>query len=61
MSSFAIYLFGTIIVVGALAYGAVLLGVPPIFVAVGALVLLGLGLMGAVRKTREKDETPTSE
>lgn len=61
MSSFAIYLIGVILVVAALAYAAILLGAPPVWVAIGALLIIGFGLMGAVRKTRQKDETPTSE
>lgn len=57
MSSFAIYLIGFIIFVGALSYGAFLLGVPTTWIAVGALVLLGLGIFMGVGKTRQKDDT----
>lgn len=60
MSSFSIYLIGVIFVVAALAYGAVLLGIPPIWVGIGALTIVGFGLMGAVKKTRRKDDTPGS-
>jgi len=57
MSSFAIYLIGFIIFVGALSYGAFLLGAPPVWIAVGALVLLGLGIFTGVGKTRQKDDS----
>lgn len=52
MSNFAVYMIGIIIVAGALAYGAYALSVPPVWIGVGAAVILGFGLMGAVKKTR---------
>ena len=61
MSSFSLYFFGVVVVVIALAVGATLLGVPPIWTAIGAAVIIGFGVMGGVRKTREKDDTPTSD
>lgn len=57
MSTFAIYLIGFAIFVGALSYGAVMLGVPTPWIVVGALVLLGLGIFTGVGKTRQKDDT----
>jgi len=42
------YIFGTLIVTGALAYAAiVLLGLPTLWVGIACLVVLGLGIMGA--------------
>ncbi len=55
MSSFAIYIVGAIILIGGLAYGAVLAGVPMQWVGVGAIVLIGIGIVSAVSKTRMKD------
>lgn len=52
MSNFAIYMIGVIVVAGALAYGAYALSVPPVWIGVGAAVIIGFGLMGAVKKTR---------
>ncbi|MES1929445.1 hypothetical protein SADO_09312 [Salinisphaera dokdonensis CL-ES53] len=52
MSNFAVYMIGIIIVAGALAYGAYALSVPPVWIGVGAAIILGFGLMGAVKKTR---------
>lgn len=57
--SFAMYLIGTLILIGGLAYGAHLAGVATQWIAVGAVVLAGIGIMGAVSKTRQKDP-PTS-
>lgn len=53
--SFAIYLVGFLILIGGLVYGAVLLHVPQEWIAVGAVILLGLGLLTGVKSTRQKD------
>lgn len=55
MSTFAIYLVGFIVFIGGLALGAFLLGVPTVWIAVGALVLIGLGIFSGVGKTRHRD------
>jgi hypothetical protein len=55
MTNFIVYLIGTLIVVGALAYGASLMGISSSWIAVGALVLIGLGLMSGITRTRQKD------
>ncbi|MCZ4298724.1 hypothetical protein [Henriciella marina] len=61
MSSFAIYTIGFIIFLGGLIWAAVALGVPGQWVAIGAVILAGLGLITAVTNTRRKDETPATE
>ncbi len=53
--SFAIYIVGFLIFIGGLSYGAVLLHVPQEWIIVGAVVLLGLGLLTGVKSTRQKD------
>ena len=53
--SFAIYLIGFLILIGGLVYGATLLHVATHWIVVGAVVLLGLGLVKAVPATRGKD------
>lgn len=53
--NFAIYLLGTLLVIGALAYGAFLLGVDPTWIAVGAIAVLGIGIMSGVTRTRHKE------
>lgn len=55
MSSFSLYLLGMIIVIGGLAYAAFMLHVPVQWIAVGAVVLLGAGIIGAVNHTRRRD------
>ena len=55
MTNMIVYLLGTLLVVAGLAYGATKLGVSPTWIAVGSLVIIGLGLMGGITKTRQKD------
>lgn len=50
-----IYVLGTLIVVAGLAYGAHSLGVGSQWIVVGALVIIGLGLMSGIVKTRQKE------
>jgi NADH:ubiquinone oxidoreductase subunit 6 (subunit J) len=55
MTNLLIYLIGTLLVVAGLAYGANRLGVSHVWIIVGALVIIGFGLMAGVVKTRQKD------
>jgi hypothetical protein len=55
MTNFVIYLFGTLLVVAGLAYGASRMGVSQVWIIAGALVIIGIGLMGGIVKTRQKD------
>jgi hypothetical protein len=53
--SFAIYLFGYIVLIIGLAIGAHLLHVPPRWIGVGALIMAGLGILTGVARTRQRD------
>ena len=55
MSSFLIYAIGLIVVLAGLIYGATLLNVPQSWIIAGSLVILGLGVVMGVGKTRQKD------
>ena len=55
MTNFFVYMIGVVLVVGALAYGATLLGLSSTWVAIIAIAAVGLGLMGAIVKTRQKE------
>lgn len=55
MSSFSTYLLGFIVVVIGLAVAAFLVGVPPLWIAVGVLVLIGLGIVMATSHTKPRD------
>ena len=55
MSNFALYMIGMVLVVAGLAYGAHLVGISETWIMIGALVLVGIGVMGGVSKTRQKE------
>ena len=59
MSAFSIYVIGFLVLLAGLGYGAYLLHVPHTWIGVGALVMIGLGVMSAVGRTKSKD--PPSE
>ena len=53
--SFGLYSIGFAIVIGGLTYAAYLLHVPARWIVVGVTVLLGVGILSAVKATRQKD------
>jgi hypothetical protein len=53
--SFGLYATGFAVVIGGLIYAACLMHVPAHWIAAGAIVLLGLGILKAVMVTRQKD------
>jgi hypothetical protein len=53
--SFAIYVAGFVVMLGGLIWGAHLMHIPPHWIAVGTLVFLGMGILGAVKNTRQRD------
>ena len=55
----ALYMIGFILVIAALAWGAHLVGISQTWIAVGALLLLGIGLASGVGRTRHRETPPT--
>ena len=55
MSSFALYLIGSVIVIGGLAWALVTAGVPTLYVVIASVILLGFGIVRGVSRTRPKD------
>lgn len=55
MTNFIVYMLGMLLVAGALAYGASMAGVGQRWIVVGVLALIGLGVMGGIVKTRQRD------
>ncbi|MBE7366344.1 hypothetical protein [Ramlibacter pallidus] len=53
--SFALYMLGFIIVIAGLAWGAMVAGVPQVYILIGAVILFGIGILSAVKRTRPKD------
>jgi urea transporter len=59
-SSFGLYLVGFIILIIGLALGAHLAHVPSMWIAVGVICLIGIGILSAVKKTQGKAGGPPS-
>jgi positive regulator of sigma E activity len=55
MSAFSLYVVGFIILLAGLIYAAYLIHVPQTWIIVGALVVVGLGVMSAVSHTKRRD------
>jgi hypothetical protein len=55
MSSFATYLIGFLILIGGLGFAAYLLNVPTMWIGVGVIVLLGIGVLSATNRTKMRD------
>jgi hypothetical protein len=53
--SFGLYAIGFAIMTGGLMYGAHLMHIPAHWIAVGGIVLLGVGIPSGVKATRQKD------
>jgi hypothetical protein len=53
--SFGIYAAGFAILIGGLVYAAHLMHIPSHWIAAGAVILFGIGILSAVRATRQKD------
>jgi hypothetical protein len=61
MSNFAIYLIGIVLVTGGLAWTANKLGAPSIWIIIGVIIIIGMGIMAAVSKTRLKEKSDTDK
>jgi uncharacterized membrane protein len=53
--SFGLYAIGFTIMIGGLIYGAHLMHMPTHWIVVGAIVLLGIGILSGVKAMRQKD------
>jgi hypothetical protein len=53
--SFAIYLIGFAVFIGGVAWALVTAGVPQLYVAIACVILLGIGILTGVSRTRSKD------
>jgi uncharacterized membrane protein len=53
--SFGIYAAGFAIVIGGLVYAAHLVHMPSHWIAVGAIILVGVGILSGVKATRQRD------
>ncbi len=53
--SFGIYAAGFAIMIAGLAYAAHLVHMPTQWIVVGAVVMIGLGILSGVKATRQRD------
>ncbi len=53
--SFALYMVGFLVFLGGLIWGAVEAGIPHLYIGIGGLIVLGIGIFSAVSRTRSKD------
>ncbi len=53
--SFGTYMIGFIILIIGLGLGAYFLHVPPKWIGVGVIVMIGLGILRGVTSTKQKD------
>lgn len=55
MSSFGIYIIGFVIVIVGLGLAAHLLGVPSMWIGIGVIILVGIGILSGVSRTKRPD------
>jgi hypothetical protein len=53
--SFGIYIGGFTIMIAGLIYAAHLVRMPTHWIVVGAVIMIGVGILSAVKATRQKD------
>jgi hypothetical protein len=53
--SFKLYAVGFAIVIGGLIYAAHLVHMPTHWIMVGAIIMIGIGILSGVKATRQKD------
>jgi hypothetical protein len=59
MSSFGTYLLGFFILIIGLGVAAYLLNVPSMWILVGAIILVGIGILMATQRTKPRDPPTT--
>ena len=53
--SFLLYIVGFIVFIAGLGWLATVMGVSQTYILIGAVILLGIGIMTGVSRTRQKD------
>lgn len=59
-SNFTLYLIGFLLLIGGVCYGAFLAGIPPVWIGAVVLILAGIGVMSAIKRT-QRPATPTDD
>lgn len=53
--SFTLYLIGLLLLVAGIAWGLSMTGLAPVYIGIASVIVLGIGVMMAVSRTRAKD------
>ncbi len=53
--SFVLYLIGVLLLVGGIAWALSTAGLAPVYIGIACVIVLGIGVMSAVARTRTKD------
>ena len=53
--SFALYIIGLLVLVGGIAWAMSTAGLATVYIGIACLIVLGVGIMMAVSRTRAKD------
>lgn len=53
--SFALFMVGLAVLVVGVAWALVMAGVSAVYIGIASLIVIGLGIMAAVSRTRAKD------
>lgn len=61
MSNTSLYLLGFIVLTAGMAMGLHLAGVPTAWIGAGGVAMLGLGILFAVTKTRNRETPPGNQ
>ncbi len=59
MSAFGTFLIGFVVLIIGLAVAAYLLNVPTMWIGVGVIILVGIGILSATNRTKMKDPPST--
>lgn len=55
--SFALYLVGFLVVIGGVVWALITAKVPGVYIGIACVILIGLGIVTGVTKTRSKDQS----
>ena len=58
--SFSLYFIGFLILIAGVAWALITAGIATIYVVIACVILLGLGIMSGVTRTRAKDPTDST-
>ena len=55
--SFVLYVIGFLVLIGGVAWALITAGVRPLYVVITCVILLGIGILTGVTRTRSKDRS----